>query len=110
MNWREPEIPDRYRKPYDRGRVGKAKDAIRAMCGMCCGWDASEVSKCTATGCPLFNLRNKSAQANTESADRAKKRARAIASGARPPQHDCAGGHGAHDEGLNTSAIDQGAP
>lgn len=85
LNWREPEIPERFRKAYDRGRTGKAKDAIRAMCGMCCGWESAEVAKCTATGCPLYNLRNKAVQATTEEADRTKRRERAKASGARPP-------------------------
>ena len=66
MNWREPDIPVRYRKLYEQGRNGKAKAAIRAMCGMCVGWEPGEVERCTATGCPLYNLRNKAAQAKTE--------------------------------------------
>jgi hypothetical protein len=66
MNWREPDIPARYRKLYEQGRQGRAKAAIRCHCLQCCGWDAAEVAKCTATGCPLYELRNKGAQAKIE--------------------------------------------
>ena len=63
MRWQKPDIPDKYAKLYEQGRAGKAKAAIRAMCGMCMGWDAREVASCTATGCPLYNLRNLAARA-----------------------------------------------
>ena len=104
MNWQAPDIPERYRKLYEKGRAGKAKAAIRAMCAMCCGFDANEVERCTATGCPLYNLRNTAAQSRTESADREKRRQRAIASGQRPPQRPPADGHGDHLEGGSLNA------
>lgn len=86
MNWRDPGIPAKWRRLYEKGRRGSAKTAIRAMCGMCVGWEGAEVDRCTATGCPLYNLRNLAAQAKTEEADRAKRREMAKASGARPPR------------------------
>lgn len=107
MNWRDLYVPPQFRKLYEQGRAGKAKAAIRAHCLMCVGWEAAEVAKCTATGCPLYELRNKSAQAHAEMSDREKRRARAKASGARPPQHASASGRGAHVEGQNSNAIDR---
>ena len=106
MNWREPEIPERFRKAYDRGRAGKAKDAIRAMCAMCCGWDTSEVEKCTAIGCPLYNLRNRAAQAAIEAPVRVKQRQRMIESGMRPPNRARVDGNGTHVEGQIANATD----
>jgi hypothetical protein len=86
MDWRKPDIPAKYRKLYEQGRAGKAKAAIRCHCLMCVGWEPNEVEQCTATGCPLYALRNLSAQGQTESVDRAKRRERALASGRRPPK------------------------
>lgn len=108
MKWREPEIPERFRKLYERGRNGKAKAAIRCHCLMCCAWEAAEVERCTAMGCPLYELRNKSAQAKTEEPDRTKRRARSLAAGLRPPQLGHVDGHGDRVGGPNTNAIDQG--
>lgn len=106
MDWRGPDIPEKYRKLYEKGRAGKAKAAIRAMCAMCCGFDATEVERCTATGCPLYNLRNLAAQSQTESADRDKRRQRALATGQRPPKRPFADGRGAHLEGGKSNAAD----
>ena len=106
MNWQAPDIPERYRKLYEKGRVGKAKAAIRAMCAMCCGFDANEVEQCTATGCPLYSLRNLAAQGRTESADREKRRQRALASGQRPPKRPPADGRGDQAEGGESNATD----
>jgi len=94
MDWRKPDIPAKYRKLYEQGRAGKAKAAIRCHCLMCVGWEANEVELCTATGCPLYTLRNLAAQSQTEAADREKRRKRAIASGRRPPERASASGHG----------------
>lgn len=86
MKWRDPDIPAKWRKLYEKGRRGSAKAAIRAMCGMCVGFEAGEVARCTATGCPLYNLRNKAAQSTTEAPARAKRRQRMLESGVRPPK------------------------
>ncbi len=106
MNWHAPDIPEKYRKLYEKGRTGKAKAAIRAMCAMCCGFDANEVERCTATGCPLFNLRNLTAQSQTESVDREKRRQRALASGQRPPKRPPVDGRGDQPDGQISSATE----
>lgn len=106
MDWRKPDIPEKYRKLYEKGRAGSAKAAIRCHCLMCVGWEPTEVEQCTATGCPLFNLRNIAAQSNTESADREKRRQRALASGQRPPKRASADGRGDHLEGAASNATD----
>ena len=99
MDWRTPDVPGRYRTLYEQGRAGKAKAAIRCHCLMCVGWEAGEVELCTATGCPLYTLRNLAAQSQTEAADREKRRKRAIASGQRPPKRAAVAGRGAHVKG-----------
>src|SRR5882672_6030483 len=106
MNWQHPEIPDKYRKLYEQGRAGKPKAAIRINCLMCCNFDASEVDRCTATGCPLFNLRNKAAQRTTEAPNRAKRRASALARNQRPPKRASANGHGAQEQASILKATD----
>ena len=98
MDWSEPDIPPKYRKLYERGRAGRAKAAIRCHCLMCVGWEPTEVERCTATSCPLYPLRNLSAQAETEATDRAKRRERALALGLRPPKKRLANGHGDREE------------
>lgn len=90
----EARHPGQLRKLYRQGRAGKAKAAIRCHCLMCVGWEAAEAELCTATGCPLYTLRNLAAQAQTEAADREKRRKRAIASGQRPPKRASSNGHG----------------
>jgi hypothetical protein len=108
MNWREPDIPAKHRKLYDQGRAGKAKAAIRCNCLMCVGWESAEVEKCTATGCPLYTLRNLAAQRATDAPNRAKRRDRALASGQRPPKHAPADGHGDHLQGPISHVADIG--
>jgi hypothetical protein len=98
MDWQKPDIPEKYRKLYEKGRAGSPKAAIRLHCLMCVAWEPAEVEACTATGCPLYTLRNLAAQAQTESADREKRRKRALASGRRPPKRPAADGRGAHAE------------
>jgi len=94
MDWSTPQVPVKFRKLYEQARAGKAKAAIRAHCLMCVGWEPAEVERCTATGCPLFKLRNLAAQAETETTDRAKRRERALKAGLRPPKTPSATGHG----------------
>ncbi len=51
-------IPVRYREMYDRAVAGKSRrDAVRAHCMMCCGWQSKEVELCMAPDCPLFAYR-----------------------------------------------------
>ena len=110
MNWRELYIPDRYRKLYEQGRAGKAKAAIRCHCLMCVGWEANEVELCTASGCPLYTLRNLAAQSQTEAADREKRRKRAIASGRRPQKRASANGHGDPSQARNPNPAGSARP
>ena len=109
MDWRKPDIPAKYRKLYEQGRV-KAKAAIRCHCLMCVGWEAAEVEQCTATGCPLYTLRNLAAQSQTEGADRAKRRERALASGRRPPKRASASGHGDRSQAQNPNPAGSARP
>src|SRR3990172_12352859 len=106
MDWRKPDIPAKYRKLYEQGRAGKGKAAIRCHCLMCVGWEATEVEQCTATGCPLYTLRNLAAQSQTESVDRAKRRERALASGRRPPKLAVVDRHGVHVQASISNAAD----
>jgi len=110
MNWREPDIPVRYRKLYEQGRKGKAKAAIRCHCLMCVGWEAAEVERCTATGCPLFNLRNKAAQSAVDAPARAKRRQRMLESGVRPPKAARVDGIESHVEGQDLDAAEMREP
>src|SRR3972149_1319738 len=106
MDWRKPDIPAKFQTLYEKGRAGSPKAAIRAMCAMCCGFDAKEVEQCTATGCPLYTLRNLIAQSQTESANRAKRRQRALASGQRPRKLAVVDRHGAHVQASISNAAD----
>ena len=106
MNWRAPEIPERFQKLYDQGRAGKAKAAIRCHCLMCVGWEPTEVEQCTATACPLYTLRNLAAPSQTDSADREKRRQRALATGQRPPKRPSADGRGDQPVGGVSNATD----
>ena len=110
MDWRKPDIPAKYRKLYEQGRAGKAKAAIRCHCLMCVGWEPNEVEQCTATGCPLYKLRNLTAQSQTESADRAKRRERALARGQRPPQRPVPDGRGDQSLGTGLNATQSSPP
>ena len=52
---RELEVAKKYRTMYERAMSGRSlKASIRSHCLMCCGWDAEEVRRCTATQCPLY--------------------------------------------------------
>ena len=106
MDWSKPHIRAKYRKLYEQGRAGKAKAAIRCHCLMCVGWEPNEVEQCTATGCPLYTLRNLAAQSRTEAPDREKRRARALARGQRPPKTGFADGHGAQLQGRDSHVAD----
>ncbi len=106
MDWSMPDIPAKYRKLYERARAGKPKAAIRAHCLMCVGWEPAEVERCTATGCPLYSLRNLAAQAATEAGDRAKRRERALKAGHRPPKPAPVDGHGAQEVGPILNATE----
>lgn len=67
MDWRTPDDPDRHRKLHEQASAGRVKAAIRLHCPMCVGWEATEVEQCTATGCPLYTLRNLGAQSQSRS-------------------------------------------
>lgn len=101
MDRREPDIPEKFQKLYDKGRAGSPKVAIRLHCLMCVGWEPMEVEQCTATGCPPYTLRNLAAQAQTEAADREKRRRRAFASGQRPPKRPSADGRSDQSQGQD---------
>lgn len=53
------DVPLRYRRLYDRALAGNRRAAIKAHCYYCHGWEnpAEAVRQCTATGCPLYNVR-----------------------------------------------------
>lgn len=108
MNGDESKIPMKYLPLYRQGREGKAKAAIRAACLECCGWQQAEVAKCTVTGCPLFNLRNKAAQYDVEKPDREKRRARSKAAGLRPPKRGVVHGHGDQEGAPVLNDLDTG--
>jgi hypothetical protein len=51
-------VPPRYRRLYEAAWVGRSrKSAIRAFCLECVGWQPSEVRRCTARTCPLYEFR-----------------------------------------------------
>jgi hypothetical protein len=104
MDWFRPQVPAKFGKLYEQARAGKAKAAIRCHCLMCVDWEPAEVERCTATGCPMYTLRNLAAQAATESTDRAKRRERALARGLRPPRTPSADGHGDREGDSISSA------
>jgi hypothetical protein len=52
-------IPSRYRAGYltsMRGE-GSPREAIKAMCLQCIGYDPKEITRCTSTACPLYAFR-----------------------------------------------------
>ena len=52
------DVPDRHLRLYDRALAGKSLRAgASAHCTMCMGWQAAEVPRCTAPGCPLYPYR-----------------------------------------------------
>ena len=57
------DVPERYRERYERAMQGTNRaDAVRLHCIECMGWQASEVKRCTATGCVLFPYRQRASQ------------------------------------------------
>lgn len=56
---RLPEVPVSYRKLYLRVLNNEAsrREAIKAMCLACVGWERQEVKHCTSLACPLYHLR-----------------------------------------------------
>lgn len=68
---RQYAIPPKYQALYERAMIGKSrKDAVRAHCLMCCGWQENEVALCTATRCPLYphRMRRRSVSVTVSSA------------------------------------------
>jgi hypothetical protein len=52
------DVPEKYRKLYDRAMSGKSQAAaIRSHCLMCVGWQREEVNLCTGKTCPLYPFR-----------------------------------------------------
>jgi hypothetical protein len=49
-------VPVKFRKLYLRVLEGQAspRQAIKAMCMECIGWEAREVALCTSPACPLY--------------------------------------------------------
>ena len=52
-------MPKRYRSIYQRAFSGKAspREAIKAFCLECVGWQREEIKKCTCSACPLYAYR-----------------------------------------------------
>jgi hypothetical protein len=50
------DIPRKYSVLYSK-RLKSRKSAIRSQCLECCGYQESEVVRCTDEGCPLFSWR-----------------------------------------------------
>ena len=53
------QMPVSTRRGYVRAVRGAAspRDAIKAFCGECCGYDRDAVATCPAIGCPLWRYR-----------------------------------------------------
>ena len=57
---RMADVPPKYRGLYRRAwDAASRKSAIRAFCLECVGWQESEVHRCTAPACPLFEFRRR---------------------------------------------------
>ncbi|MBM4078134.1 MAG: hypothetical protein FJ278_00420 [Planctomycetes bacterium] len=56
---RARDCPTRHRLAYLRAACGLAspRQAIRAQCSECLGWERREVALCTALACPLYAYR-----------------------------------------------------
>ena len=56
-------VPDRYKPLYLRALLsaatgrGSMRQAIKAHCLECCGWQRNEVRDCTSIACPLWDYR-----------------------------------------------------
>jgi hypothetical protein len=54
----EMEYPPQYRTTYRRALAGKSpRDAIRAFCLACVGYNPYEVKDCSCDRCPLYPYR-----------------------------------------------------
>jgi len=52
-------VPKLYCNRFKRAWSGRSQQAaIRAHCLMCMGFNQTEVDKCTAVACPLYEYRN----------------------------------------------------
>ncbi len=52
------DVPDRYKKNYEKAMTGKNRAAaVKAFCLECVTWQREEVKLCTAPACPLFPYR-----------------------------------------------------
>jgi hypothetical protein len=55
---RTGEIPEPYRKGYEKAVKGGSKSAaIKAFCLECSMWQENEVTGCKAVTCPLYSVR-----------------------------------------------------
>lgn len=52
-------MPKLYQHGYERALRGKAspRQAIKAFCLECVGYERNEITQCTDTGCPLYRYR-----------------------------------------------------
>lgn len=52
-------VPIRYRLGYLEAVAGVAspRQAVKAQCLECCGWNQTDVDECTAYACPLYAYR-----------------------------------------------------
>lgn len=62
-------VPISARLGYLRAALGEGspRQAIKAFCLECTGWDRAEVTRCTAKACPLFEFRPFANDPETES-------------------------------------------
>jgi hypothetical protein len=52
------EIPEPYRKGYEKGvKDGNKSAAIKAFCLECCMWQENEIAGCKSVTCPLYSVR-----------------------------------------------------
>jgi len=53
-------VPKKYLKQYQKAMSGRSrKEAMRAFCNECIGYQTGEVELCTDNGCPLYPYRPK---------------------------------------------------
>ncbi len=56
---RRADMPQAYRRTYDRALSGKSlRAAVKASCLECMGWQREDVRACTAYPCPLWPYRD----------------------------------------------------
>lgn len=53
-------VPKHLEKRYLLSLLGRGgrKNAMAAMCALCCGWERAEVVRCTSYACPLWAFRS----------------------------------------------------